>query len=202
MGAWTRISENVFLGSRSEELTARYAAQSPLTNTTYCHLCGGRSVHDPAFADSLGPLLSGEHPHTVRSCFRRETDQISNVPSEIHRDPVWVSRRRTMTGRIGAKPRRPFDDRLNSPSPIEREECAESGRLVPSYLTGRHQNAGMGLRLDCIYGTSWFAGAGVDGVGPSQDVAYCADAPRMKAPRSLLCCTRLGSWTYIMWPAG
>jgi len=86
-------------------------------------------------------------------------------------------------------------------SPIEREECAESGRLIPSHLTGLHQNAGMGLRLDCIYGTSWFAGAGVDGVGPSQDVAYCADAPRMKAARSLLCCTRLGSWTYIMWPA-
>jgi len=31
--------------------------------------------------------------------------------------------------------------------------------------------------------------------------AYCADAPRMKAARSLLCCIRLGSWTYIMWPA-
>ena len=62
--------------------------------------------------------------------------------------------------------------------------------------------AGMRLRLDCIYGTSWFAGAGMHGVGRSQDVAYCADAPRMKAARSLLCCTRLGSWTYIMWPAG
>src|SRR5664280_1619019 len=104
---------------------------------------------------------------------------------------------RTMTGRIGAKPRRPLD-----PYPLSNARNAPSGRLIPSHLTGLHQNAGMGLRLDCIYGTSWFAGAGVDGVGPSQDVAYCADAPRMKAARSLLCCTRLGSWTYIMWPAG
>jgi hypothetical protein len=42
---------------------------------------------------------------------------------------------------------------------------------------------------------------GLPGVGRSQDVAYCADAPRMKAARSLLCWTLLGSWTYIMWPA-
>ena len=59
----------------------------------------------------------------------------------------------------------------------------------------------MGLKLVRIYGPSSFAGAGVHGVDRSQDVSYCADAPRMKAARSLLCCIRLGSWTYIMWPA-
>jgi hypothetical protein len=88
-------------------------------------------------------------------------------------------------------------------SPIERAECAESVRLIPSqpdWASPRMQ--GMGLRLDRIYGDSSFAGAGLRGVGRPQDVAYCADAPRMKAARSLLCCTRLGSCTYIMWPAG
>jgi hypothetical protein len=65
-------------------------------------------------------------------------------------------------------------------------DSGEFRNLLPSPSTG------VRTHLD-MYG---------GGVGRSQEVAYCADAPRMKAARSLLCWTRLGSWTYIMWPAG
>ena len=87
------------------------------------------------------------------------------------------------------------------PSPTERAECAENGRLIPSQPDCASPRMRMGTWVGLHFRSFVVRPCGRAWVGRSQDVAYWADAPRMKAARSLLCCTRLGSWTYIMWPA-